>query len=919
MIVTFGMRARLMAGATALLLPAAAWASDVSGTVSDATGTRTLQGAQVTIVELGRTTPVDENGRYHFADVPAGSYTLHVDYVGVPAEDVAITVADAEVTQDVALGSPESEILVVGQVANLLSSLSRQRAGDGVSNVLTRDAVGQFPDQNVAESLRRLPGINILDDQGEGRFVSVRGLDPNLNSSSVNGVRLPAPESDIRAVALDVVSSDSIESIEVKKTLTPDMDADTIGAAIEINTVSAFDRKKMLLTATAEGSYNHKRDSLTPKLGADFSFPISDGFGIAGGASFYQREFSTDNIEADDWDTKGGVTFADTLEYRDYDVERKRISTSLSFDFRPSPSTTLYLRGIYNQFDDQEFRNRLTFVLDDPSSGDADHAVFNDADERVEVRRDLKDRFERQRIRSLVAGGKTEANGWKFVYSASWAKSSELESGSLDPTRYRARFSNKGVIASFDYSDDDHPVFAITGTHPERVTDPSQYSFNRIERTALSDSRDEEWAARADVTRTLPMEGGELSIQGGVKSRWRTKSYDMELEYYGDYHGSTTFADLLGTQSYGLADLGPVFDWYKTRSFFYDHVGDFDLDADESKLGSNTDDYRAKEDVLAGYALLRWDSSALRVIGGARVEHTSNRLTGNFVDYSTGTINVTHVSFERSYTDWLPSFLVRYAAGPDTVLRFGASRSLVRPNLKDLAPRFVLDDDLEAEFGNPLLRPYKAWNLDASAEYYFSRDAAVTGGVFYKSISDFIVDAHYDASGTYNGIAYDGAVIPVNGDKATVWGAEFSYNQVLRFLPAPLDGLLVNLNYTYTDATGTLFDGREISLPSASKNSFNAVLGYEKGGLSLRLAGTFRDKYLDEIGGSSDADRIVQSHFQLDATAKYWITKRIQVFADWININDAPYFAYRNFSGARRLLQYETYGWTAKGGVKVKF
>src|SRR5690606_11901920 len=135
---------------------------------------------------------------------------------------------------------------VVGQSASLASSLSRKRAADGVEDVLTRDAVGQFPDQNVAESLRRVPGINILNDQGEGRFVSVRGLDPELNAASINGTRLPAPESDVRSVALDVVAAELIESIEIKKSLTPDMDADTIGASIEINTVSAFDRKKDL-------------------------------------------------------------------------------------------------------------------------------------------------------------------------------------------------------------------------------------------------------------------------------------------------------------------------------------------------------------------------------------------------------------------------------------------------------------------------------------------------------------------------------------------------------------------------------------------------------------------------------------------------------------------------------------------------
>ena len=179
----------------------------------------------------------------------------------------------------------DGTILVLGQSANMTSALSRQKAADGVESVLTRDAVGQFPDQNVAESLRRLPGINILNDQGEGRFVSVRGLDPELNATSVNGVRLPAPESDIRSVALDVISSDSIESIEVKKSLTPDMDADTIGASIEINTTSAFERRKNLLTAKVEGSFNDLSEKLTPKGSVDFAQRLGDNVGVSGGIS----------------------------------------------------------------------------------------------------------------------------------------------------------------------------------------------------------------------------------------------------------------------------------------------------------------------------------------------------------------------------------------------------------------------------------------------------------------------------------------------------------------------------------------------------------------------------------------------------------------------------------------------------------
>ena len=241
-------------------------------------------------------------------------------------------------------------------------------------------------------------------------------------SSSLNGVRLPSPESDVRSVALDVISSDIIESIEVKKTLTPDMDADTIGASVEIETTSAFDRKTRLLTVKLEGSYNDYADEVSPKGSFDFSTRLGDNVGVSGGLSYYKRTFETDNIEADDWVEAGGTIFPATVEYRDYDVERERISGTLGFDFRAGDSTELYVRGVYSQFDDQEYRRRLTFDLGDfeddgPSTVSGNQITFDDGDQEFTVERDVKDRFESQKIRSIVAGGESDWGTWFANYS----------------------------------------------------------------------------------------------------------------------------------------------------------------------------------------------------------------------------------------------------------------------------------------------------------------------------------------------------------------------------------------------------------------------------------------------------------------------------------------------------------------------
>ncbi|WP_395392390.1 TonB-dependent receptor [Novosphingobium sp. BL-8A] len=911
-----------------------AHAGEITGNVHDAAGVRSLQSAGVRIVELDRSVQTDRAGQFIFGDVPAGTYTLEARYVGAEVTTQTVTVpatGRVSTTFDLAaIGG--GDILVTGQTANLTSALSRQKAADGVVSVLTRDAVGQFPDQNVAESLRRLPGVNILNDQGEGRYVSVRGLDPDLNGTSINGVRMPAPESDARSVALDVISSDTIESIEVKKSFTPDMDGDFIGASVEINTTSAFDSKKNRYSVSAEGSWNDYSGKVTPKGAFDFTQKLGDNFGIAGSVSYYKRKFETDNVETGGWNVDdNGNAWAETVEYRDYDVERTRINAALSLDWRASDTTKAYVRGNWAQFDDHEYRRRTTLDFGDfegPTSVSGTTAKFDtaslDDDSDLTVERDLKDRFERQRIRSVAIGSDTDTGIWKFNWQASYAKSTEKETFSIDPTRFRQKFDNEsGLVIDTDYANTYYPTYSVSGDTDD-FYNAAKYKFNKTELTTLSDSQDEEWAVKADLARTFSGDTGDFTIQAGAKARWRKKSYDFNMTYYELAKGASyTLADVLGKQTYRLADIEPVSSKTGPADYLLDNPDSFTVNAYESALNSAVSDYSVREDILAGYAMARWDSATLRVIGGVRMERTHNKLNGNLTtDNGDDTITVDPVSFKRNYTNWLPSLTLRWSPQQNLVARLAGYKTIVRPKLSQMAPRFTVNEDNEAEFGNPDLKPYQAWNLDAGFEYYFANNGAVSFGAFYKSIKDYAVNRRfYDY--TVNGVLYDEVLMPVNGDKAEIAGLEASVSQVFSMLPSPFDGLLTQLNYTYTYARGTVLDdndvARRISLPNAAKNTFNVVLGYEKGPISLRAAGTFRDKYLDEVGNSFETDRTVNQHFQLDLSAKYKLTDNIRLFADWVNVNNAKYFAYQNLAGAKRVLQYEEYGSTVKFGARVTF
>jgi len=863
----------------------------------------------------------------------------HALATAVALANTALFVAHAS-AQEAVSGDSIEEVYVYGQRAMMEGAIDRQRASDRIISVITRDAIGNFPDQNVAESVRRLSGVNVLNDQGEGRFVAVRGLDPGLNSSSVNGVRVPSPEAGTRAVALDVIASELVESVEVIKTLTPDLNADTIGASININTTRAFDVDDPFLSVKAESSYNDLAEVWSPKAVFDFMLPVNDRLGIAGGLSWLDREFSTDNVEADGWDqTDGGIAYADTIEYRDYDVERVRTSGSFSVDFRATDSTVLYARAMYSLFEDTESRRALIIEMDEePRSGSPSSAEFFSDDGEIALEREQKDRYEAQEIQTYSIGGETELSDWDFEYSASYAYAEEHEKDTQDPTTFAVGFEDPGALGLlFDYSNGNLPRYAVT-QGSEAFFDPATYEFDGLEVVdALAE--DKEVTLKFDATRHFRIDSGDFAVKFGASLRQRTKENDTQIDVYGDFDGDYSLADALGRPSYGLFDVTPMPGVDAVRAFNDANFDRFGLDDFGTAVESNIEDFAMDEDILAAYFMGTWRSGAWTVIGGVRVEDTENDVRANRTEVieEGGAVNgvvvdedtlvVTPTSDQNSYTNWLPSLSLRFDASDELVLRAGFFSSVVRPNPEQLAPIFAVEESgggtREGEFGNPDLDPYEAFNVDASIEWYFADASVLSGGIFYKDIENFIFNTRFEEdtppyTGVYNGVPFTEAVIPQNGESAEVLGFEINFQQIMSFLPAPFDGVLVGLNYTYTDAEGNTGE-RVIPLPAAAENTYNATLGYETDRISLRLTAAYRDMYLDELGGDPLEDRFVEDHLQIDLTANFDVTDSIKIYSQFINLNDEPFVAYQNGPGRQRLLQYEEYSWTGRLGVQMTF
>lgn len=975
-------RALLGASAIALMAATPAAAQQLSGRVTDGSGTVALEGATVAIPSLGRTASTNGDGVYRFQGVPAGQYTVTVTYVGAApvTQDVMVdadgAIADLRVGPDSAV---TDNILVVGQRGSLFASLSRERAADNVVEVLSADAIGRLPDQNVAESARRISGISVQNDQGEGRFVVIRGIDPTLNTTSINGVRVPAPDGGSRAVALDVVDADILDALVITKSLTPDLDGDGIGGNIDIQTASGFDRDGLFIKGQVKGIYTHNSRDLGEKLSLAASDQFWDGKAAwAGAVSWNSRTFATDNKEPADWtdaDADDGLLFyPEEMELREYNVTRERLSASLNFDFRPNENNDLYLRGLFNDFRDQEYRQGAVPSFGDGYFDESASSAANglavirsgeiDGEEyALEFARHLKDREETQRIWSVSGGGQSRFDLWTVDYQAAFTHSEEDEPGSIDTVDFVAELEDPGAIG-FDVSDPLFPRLAfVDPATASFFYDPANFEFDKQE-FVDGYTEDEEAAFSADFTRDLAFGEHSGFIKFGGKARLREKLRDSEILIYDGYSpDDLTMEPFAIDVRYPVGAFGPgVGESYS--DFFFANRGDFELNRFDSLFDTHIENYEASEDIYAAYAMARADIDRLRLVGGLRWERTefesragdarvfeefdgdpvptigdSGGLPLNAQCYDedgaplSGISGSTPLDMEfmclgdrngaKDDDDFLPSLNARFEASEDIIFRAAYFRSLARPEIEEVVPVVEAEQNDEGEreafIGNPDLERQVADNFDIGVDWYIGNNGVLSAGAFYKRIEDYIALQTFEGV-DYFGVTFDEVETAVNLDDAEIMGLEFNYQQAFDFLPSPFDGLIGGANLTLVDGEGTLADGREITLPGQSETIANLTIGYEKYGFDVRLTASHRGNYLETINeGGEGVDRFIDNHTQWDLRAQYDVTDNLTVFADVTNFNDEPFVAYLSVDDRKLLSQYEEYSYTASFGVKFQY
>ena len=903
----------------------------VRGQVIDVATNRPLPSAEVRIVELGRSEIASTSGNFTISNVPPGDYTLRVRYTGYSPSERTVQVSGTESqTQDFALAAigTTEEIVVTGYRAAQANALQDKRMSAVIKESLTADDAGKLPDKNVAEALRRLTGVTSTVDQGEGRYVTIRGVDPSYTSITLDNQVIGSPE-DTRRVALDTIPSEVLSRVEVVKAVTPDMDGHAVGGSINVITPSAFDDPDgHFFSATADLGYYDMNGKNPSSISAAWgqTFGPEQRWGLLLSGSYSKRNYETENLQGGDpWEEEGDFLIPDELVLRDYRIERLRKGLVANLEYRPNDSVKLYLRNLFNRFEDTEVQAETIWAYreGDLENQTATSGTFTEG----EGERLISERVEKQSIQTSSLGGEFVLGNWLLDASITYGE------GEQDTPRDREWVFEMSDTLPMTY--DTSSLFFTVDAGPV-FHDAAGYEFNEYLRGGQV-VLEEVFALQFDLERDLDFGNRSATIKFGAKRVDREKDSDQNMDVFDGFEDDLIAGEFTvpGKDDFYSSErpyeFGPRLDFDALEDFFSGNAGGFEQSDADTIAESFGVDFNVSEEVTAGYVMGIVDAGRATITGGVRVERTETEFSAFDLIFLDGDPEPpAPTTGSDSYTHWLPSLHLRMALREDLLLRAAWTNTVGRPSYEVNVPFriFEIDEDDpgifegEAETGNADLEPLESMNFDLALEWYMESGGILAAGVFYKDIDKPIFTRFTEIEDDiFEGRFFSELVIQTtdNAESGNIFGVEFNYQQQFLGLPEPLNGFGIGLNYTFTDSEATVF-GRDDKVPFflQSDHIGNAALFYERSGFEARLAYTYYSTYLDALGDEAAQDLYFDKRGQLDFKTSYELTDNVNVFFSWLNITDEPL---RFFSGraSGRLAENEIYGWNVAGGVQVKF
>lgn len=910
----------LIALVSVMLLGGGAFAQGVlKGKVIDSQNL-SLPGANVILQGTTIGSVTNQNGEFTIVNLEAGSYEVVVTYLGYASLTQNATVSRGETTLiNFKLNESSiegAEFIVFGdRLKGQARALNQQKNNANITNIVSSDQIGRFPDANIGDALKRVPGITMQNDQGEARNIIIRGMAPQLNSVTLNGERIPSAEGDNRNVQMDLIPSDMIQTIEVNKAVLPNMDADAIGGSVNLVTRQAPNGLRVSGTAASGVNLLSNKPIWTGGVVIGDRF-ANDRLGVIFSGSYNNHNFGSDNVEAVWYDSENGPVIEE-LDIREYQVQRVRRSATLALDYKINDNHTLLLSGMYNHRDDWENRFRMRVSQLDDSFDDGEFTqtapgVFRTTG-RVEFEtkggldndRIKAARLEDQRVYNLTLGGNHLFNKLKMDWNVTYAKASEER-----PNERYISYRSSGQDVTVDLSDTRNPLAILSNR-----ADNLGIGFNgAVEQ--YSYTFDQDLNAKLDFK--LPYSNKGI-LQFGLRYRGKDKERDnnffeyepVDVDAFGATLGDVPNRDY-SDPNY-LAGSKYAVGTFVTPEFLgglnFKNGAQFEeSDVFEEYVPGN---FVANESIVGAYVMADHQfSDKFSAIAGLRLESTSITYTGNIYDIDNEEFST--ALGDQSYSNFMPGLHLKYDVNPNSIVRFAWTNTIARPNYYDLVPyAFFSPEDEELERGNPNLKPATAMNFDLMAERYYENVGLISFGGFYKDIDDFvytITTQGFSDPQFGSGLQYSR---PENGGTASVYGFEAAIQRQI------FKNFGIYLNYTYTKSSTTGIEGRDeddLQLPGTAENMFNASLSYENKKFVVRVSLNYASDYLDELGGENFEDRFYDKQTFLDVNASYAITPKWRLFFEGNNLTNQPLRYYQGIQS--RTMQAEYYNARLNFGLK---
>jgi TonB-dependent receptor len=949
-------------GGSLIILPEDEPKGKIKGVVLDASSGEPLIGADIMIKGTSIGTAANIDGEFVLPAVEPGDYIIKISYVGYKERTEKVTVISnrsTEVSVKLDWVAVEGEtVLVTAQARGQLSAINEQLSANEIKNVVSKDRIRELPDANAAESVARLPGVSIVRYGGEGAKVVIRGLSPKYNKIMVDGVQMAATSSGDRSVNMSMISSYSLEGIEVIKSPTANMDANQVGGAVNFKMKTA--EKGFNYDIVAQGGYNNLRNSYNNYMfvGSISNRFLGNKFGVFAQANIEQKNLGSNNLGASyylpvDNIDKMDKVYTGGLSLRNNFRTRKRYGGTFTLDFL-IPNGQIYLKNFISSGKTQSDNYSEYFGVTS-----RDHSYTTNT-----------------------------AQGNLIVYSNILSYSQDFSFFKIDAKlshSYSESETPKSISFSFLIPSDlkGIPLEVL----PEDITD---YAQNEISKAYLTNIRDNtsltqgrEIMASLDFTTDFSLS---KQINGNIKfgGKYLTsdRSYDYEA-YGGVMHlGSGTITKNAILEAFPwMQKTTPLGSSILPYSLFLDHgfdhgeflKGDYALGSvadvnlmeevidvmrgvDEPSpetynyldMSSNTYDYSGNEHLSAGYVMANINiTDKIKFIPGVRYEYKETSYTGEkgvsasaFPEQKYHHRDTTTV---RTNGFFFPMIHLQYKPFKFLQLRAAYAKTISRPNFNRIVPRLDIGKTSVA-WNNYKLEPEIAENFDLYLAFSNNYIGFFSVGGFLKNIDNMIFPTPrrvlLDAEEIGLNPIHNGKFIYTqenNKDKAFVKGFELDWQTNFWYLPSFLKGIVLNINYTHITSEAqyprTIIEQKYVSQPyfhvvkinndttysnrlyNQPDDIVNIAIGYDYKEFAFRLSMLYQSNVFTGPNFSPELRTYTDDYLRWDFTIKqklpWW---GLQVF---LNVNDITAEMDRQINyGSQQPTYIQNYGRTVQLGVR---